>query len=251
MRHSFPFCWVWILPWVKLSWHSYSMWNKLGWLNWSWQFLCEELSPFNSKRFYYSYAWSCSLFKRRISFCTRLISRKLFRFLLMFLTGFTSLSVLVLFPLLITFFVAVQFLILFHLTLMRFSRSNHLLFLSLGDFNVHHKDWVTYSGGPDRPGERCYKTTLLRQLTFLLWFLTVTLTVMLFWIYLFLLMLVSVLQWLSLHWEILMLLSQFPLTLFFFFLNWGLLHAVPNSHYKAWSYKKKNNKKITGSRKSP
>ena len=22
-----------------------------------------------------------------------------------------------------------------------------------GDFNVHHKDWVTYSGGTDRPGE--------------------------------------------------------------------------------------------------
>ena len=22
-----------------------------------------------------------------------------------------------------------------------------------GDFNVHHKDWLTYSGGTDRPGE--------------------------------------------------------------------------------------------------
>ena len=53
---------------------------------------------------------------------------------------------------------------------------------------------------------------LLRWLIFLLWSLTVTLTVLLFWIYLFLLILVFVLQWLSLHWEILMLLSQFPLT---------------------------------------
>ena len=25
-----------------------------------------------------------------------------------------------------------------------------------GDFNIHHKDWVTYSGGTDRPGELCY-----------------------------------------------------------------------------------------------
>ena len=42
---------------------------------------------------------------------------------------------------------------------------------------------------------------------------TVILTVPLFWNYFFLLMLVFVLQWLSLHWEILiMLLSQFPLT---------------------------------------
>ena len=23
-------------------------------------------------------------------------------------------------------------------------------------FNVHHKDWLTYSGGNDRPGELCY-----------------------------------------------------------------------------------------------
>ena len=22
-----------------------------------------------------------------------------------------------------------------------------------GDFNVHHKNWLTYSGGTDRPGE--------------------------------------------------------------------------------------------------
>ena len=55
--------------------------------------------------------------------------------------------------------------------------------------------------------------TLLRWLTFLLGSQTVILIVLLFWIYLFLLMLVFVLQWLSLHWEILiMLLSQFPLT---------------------------------------
>ena len=28
------------------------------------------------------------------------------------------------------------------------------LFVS-GDFNIHHKDWLTYSGGTDRPGELC------------------------------------------------------------------------------------------------
>ena len=73
-----------------------------------------------------------------------------------------------------------------------------------GDFNVHHKGWLTYSGGNDRPGELL--VTLLRWLTFLLRFLTVTLTVLVFWICFFLLMLVFVLKWLSLHWEI-----QFPL----------------------------------------
>ena len=25
-----------------------------------------------------------------------------------------------------------------------------------GDFNIHHKDWLTYSSGADRPGELCY-----------------------------------------------------------------------------------------------
>ena len=55
--------------------------------------------------------------------------------------------------------------------------------------------------------------TLLRWLTFLLGSQTVILIVLLFWIYFFLLTLVFVLQWLSLHWKILiMLLSQFPLT---------------------------------------
>ena len=54
--------------------------------------------------------------------------------------------------------------------------------------------------------------TLLRWLTFVVGSQTVILTVLLFWISFFLLMLVFVLQWLSLHWEILiMFLSQFPL----------------------------------------
>ena len=57
------------------------------------------------------------------------------------------------------------------------------------------------SGVTDKPGKLCYIFTNsndLRWLTFLLGSLTVTHTVMLFWIYLFLLMLVFFLQWLSL-----------------------------------------------------
>ena len=55
--------------------------------------------------------------------------------------------------------------------------------------------------------------TLLRWLTFLLGSQAVILAVLLFWIYFFLLTLVLALQWLSLHWEVLItLLSQFPLT---------------------------------------
>ena len=34
-----------------------------------------------------------------------------------------------------------------------------------GDFNVHHKDWLTYSGGADRSGELCYKYSISYDLT--------------------------------------------------------------------------------------
>ena len=34
-----------------------------------------------------------------------------------------------------------------------------------GDFNVHHKDWLSYSGGTDRPGELCYYFSFSSDLT--------------------------------------------------------------------------------------
>ena len=34
-----------------------------------------------------------------------------------------------------------------------------------GDFNAHHKDWLTYSGGTDRPGELCYDFSISNDLT--------------------------------------------------------------------------------------
>ena len=33
------------------------------------------------------------------------------------------------------------------------------------DFNIHHKDWLTYSGGTDRPGELCYNFLISNDLT--------------------------------------------------------------------------------------
>ena len=34
-----------------------------------------------------------------------------------------------------------------------------------GGFNVHHKDWLTYFGGTDRPGELCYNFSISNDLT--------------------------------------------------------------------------------------
>ena len=33
-----------------------------------------------------------------------------------------------------------------------------------GDFNVYHKDWLTYSGETDRPGELCYNFSISNDL---------------------------------------------------------------------------------------
>ena len=97
-----------------------------------------------------------------------------------------------------------------------------------GDFNIYYKDWLTYSGGTDRSGELCYNFSISNDLTQMVNFPTripdcdshspALLD-------LFLLMLVFVLQWLSIHWEILiMLLSQFPLTLHP--IHNGMLHFI-------------------------
>ena len=48
---------------------------------------------------------------------------------------------------------------------MRFSRLTHLLMcLSLETFNVHHKNWLTYSCGTDRSGELCYNFSISNDL---------------------------------------------------------------------------------------
>ena len=92
------------------------------------------------------------------------------------------------------------------------SSANVFLF---GDFNVHHNDWLTYSGGTDQPGELCYIFSISNDLTQMVNFPT--------WIPdydshspalldLCLLTLVFVFQLLFLHWEILIMLFQFLLT---------------------------------------
>ena len=85
-----------------------------------------------------------------------------------------------------------------------------------GDVNIHYKDSLTYSGGTDRLVNSVIiflsQMTSLSWLTFLRKSQSVALTVLLIWIYFFHLTLVFILQWLSIHWEILiMLLFQFSM----------------------------------------
>ena len=65
-----------------------------------------------------------------------------------------------------------------------------------GDFSVHHKDWLIYSAGTNKLGELHYNFSISNDLNQMVKFPTwipVTLTVPLFWIIFFLLMLVFVL----------------------------------------------------------
>ena len=71
-----------------------------------------------------------------------------------------------------------------------------------GDFNVHHKDWLTYSSGTDQPGELCYNFCISNDLTQMVNFPTRipdchshSPALLIY----FFLLLVFVLQWLSLH----------------------------------------------------
>ena len=89
-----------------------------------------------------------------------------------------------------------------------------------GDFNVHHKDWLTYSGGTDRSCKLCYNFSNSNKLTQIANFPTripdcnsQCPALLDLFLCFFLLKLVFALQWLSFYWEILiMLLSQSPLT---------------------------------------
>ena len=81
----------------------------------------------------------------------------------------------------------------------------------------HHKDWLNYSGGTDQPGELCYNFSTSNDLTQVVNFPTWIPDCDSYSLALLDLLIYSdasiVLQWLPLHWEILiMLLSQFPLT---------------------------------------
>ena len=86
-----------------------------------------------------------------------LTSRKLCGFSLMFLSGFTSLSVLLLFlypspsSSLSTVFDSISC-----NTDEVLSVNPSASVFAFRDFNVHHKDWLTYSGRTDRPGDLCY-----------------------------------------------------------------------------------------------
>ena len=100
---------------------------------------------------------------------------------------------------------------------MWFSRSTLMLMFFFEEFNVRHKDWLTYSDGTNWPGEVCYNFSISNDLTqmvnFSTWIPDCDSHSSALWIYFSLLTLVFILQWPSLRWGILIvLLSQSALS---------------------------------------
>ena len=205
MRLLFEFCWLWIFPWIKFSWHSCerNLDDSIDSGNFSVRdylllirqdssthmhgltvYVKEEL-PFvqdlslESSADPYLCFWLALLYSVSYSFFFyRLPYSSL-------CTGFYSIS----------------------------SNIDEVFSINpsanvfvFGDFSVHHKDWLTYSNGTNRSGELCYNFSISTDLTQMVSFPTcipncdshspALLD-------LFLLMLVFVLQWLSLYWEML------------------------------------------------
>ena len=79
----------------------------------------------------------------------------------MFSISFTSLSILLLFPLSMLCIVSDSVSSNIYEVLLINPSLNVFVF---GDFNVHYKDWLTYSVGTDRPGELCYNFSFSNDL---------------------------------------------------------------------------------------
>ena len=147
---------------------------------------------------YLATRWVSFLIKLQVSwswsFCAGLFSRKLSEFLFMFSTCvscfiflYRSFS-----WSLCTIFDAISSNIDEALSNIPFANA-------FGDFRIYYKDWLTYSGRTDKPGELCHNFSvsdyLIQMVNLIKWSLAVTNAILLFRIYLFLLTQVFVLQW--------------------------------------------------------
>ena len=96
--------WMWIFPWIKLSWHICSMWDKLGWLIDSDNFSVRGYLTLVRKDSITHMHGLAVYLKERLSFAQDLSLENSADSYLCFWPALLH-SVLLLFPLLITFFV--------------------------------------------------------------------------------------------------------------------------------------------------
>ena len=140
-----------------------AVWDKPGWLNWFWQFLCERLSSFNPKDSSTHMHGLTVYVKEGLPFAQELsLENSADSYLFFWLILLHSVSY-------IFFLYQPPSLFLCLVFDCISSNIDEVLLIIFGDFTIHHKGKHTYSSG----------TTLLRWLTFLLGSLTLIVTVLL------------------------------------------------------------------------
>ena len=153
--------------WIKLSWDSFSMWDKPGWLNWFWQFLCESYLPLIRKnssthtRGPTVYVKQGLLFARELFLVNSADSYLWFWLALLhslsyffFLNWSPSLSLCMVLECISSNIDEVILLI--------DASADVFVF---GDFTNHRKDWLTYSGGTEWSSEIDYNFSISKNLT--------------------------------------------------------------------------------------
>ena len=159
---------LWIFPWIKLSWHSCSVWETdLDDSNDSGNFLVRGYLPLIQKdssthlhgltvqvKEELSFTWDVSLENSADSYLY--FWQAIFHSVSYLGTSFSSINHHLL--RLCAVFDSIS------------SNIDEVLLINpsavvFGDFNVHHKDWLTYSGGTDWPSELCYKFSISNDLT--------------------------------------------------------------------------------------
>ena len=165
MRPSFQFCCMWIFPWIKVSWRSCSVWDKFRWLNWFWQFLCKGLSLIWEDSITHVHGLAVYV-KEGLHFAWTLsLESSANSYLYFWLASLHSVSYF--------FFLCPSPSSLLCMVFNSISSNIDEVFsintapnvFVFGDFNMHHEDWLTYSGGTDRPGEICYNFPIRNDLT--------------------------------------------------------------------------------------
>ena len=142
-----------IFPWTEFSWHSGSLWDRLGWLNWFWQILCDRLSSYIPKEFFIHMHGLAVDVKEGLPFAWYLsLENSTDCYLCFQLALLHSVS----------YFFFIYWSPSFLCNVFDSISSNIDEVLSINpstntfvfeDFNTHYKDWLTYSDGTDRPVE--------------------------------------------------------------------------------------------------
>ena len=129
--------------------HSGSVWKKLGLLNWFWQFFCNGYLSLTWKDYITHMHGLAVHIKEGLLFAWDLsLENSMDCYWCFWLALLDSLSCL-----------SIDHRLCDSVSsnideiLLTNPSANVLVF---GDFNIHHKDWLTYSSGTDKPSELCY-----------------------------------------------------------------------------------------------